>query len=102
MSRTATKPSPLRTWSPSRTSPQKRQSGCDTDDSLSGHRATARSNERTDRRVEEPWRVVVPVAAAGSIDEHEIRPTDLRAPVTPTGCCGRASQPCAPSLLLGG
>ena len=59
----ATKPSAARTWSPSRTSVQKRQSSGSADPLL-GDRRAADAHELADRRVDEPRRVVVAVAAA--------------------------------------
>src|SRR2546421_5316956 len=82
MSRIATNPSPTRTWSPSRTSRQNRQSSR-SDDPLLRHRCGARAYERPDGRVEEPGRVVVSVAASGSVDEDGVAAPDLAVPASP-------------------
>ena len=42
-------------------------------DPLLGHRVRADAHERPDRRVDEERRVVVAVAAAGPVDEHDVR-----------------------------
>src|ERR1017187_7563408 len=72
MSLIATKPSARWTWSPSRTSMQNRQSsGCGGKDPLLGDTGRAHADELSDRRVDEPRRVVVAVAAAWAVDEHD-------------------------------
>ena len=81
MSRIATKPSVFATWSPSRTSLQKRQSSGDIgEDPLLRDRAPADGDELAERTVDEPGRVVGAVAAAGPVDEHDVAAADLRAP----------------------
>src|ERR1700675_4387531 len=81
MSRIATKPSALCTWSPSATSPQKRQSSCsDGKDSLLGECNGARFDQPTDLRIEQPGRVVVAIASPGPVDENTIRRAHLRLP----------------------
>src|SRR5512133_1968993 len=79
MSFTATKPSPLRTWSPSRTSLQKRQSS-GSEDPLLRHGSAAHAHELADRCVHEPRRVVVAVPAPGAVDEDDVFGADLRLP----------------------
>ena len=70
MSRIATKPSATGTWSPSRTSVQKRQRQAQ--DTLFGDGRPANGDELAHRRVDEPGRVVVAVAAAGTVDEDDV------------------------------
>src|SRR5687768_5373670 len=74
MSRIATNPSPLLTWSPSRASRQKRQSSLGSEDPLLRDGLGADPNELSDRclRAHEPRRVVVAVAAARTVDEHDV------------------------------
>src|SRR3954471_15978336 len=73
MSLIATKPSAASTWSPSRKSRQNRQSsrGGGKDPFL-GHAGRADPDELSDRRVDEPGRVVVAVAATWAVDEHDV------------------------------
>src|SRR4051812_12700746 len=79
MSRIATKPSAACTWSPSRTRLQKRQSSCGSGkDPLLRHGVGAHRDELADGSIDEPRRVVVAVAAAGPVDEHDV--LVLRAP----------------------
>src|SRR4029079_14746257 len=79
MSRIATKPSTACTWSPSRTSVQKRQSSGSANPLLRDLGA-ANAHELAHRRVDEPRRVVVAVAAAGPVDEHDVLAPALLAP----------------------
>src|SRR3954447_6264343 len=73
MSRIATKPSAALTWSPSRTSVQKRQSSRGSGkDPLRGDALRTHVHELADRRVDEPRRVVVAVAASRPVDEHDV------------------------------
>src|SRR5215207_4201633 len=101
MSFTATKPSPSRTWSPSATSLQKRQSGCDTDNPLFAHLDRADADELTDGRVDEPRRVVVAVAPSRAVDEDDVRRPYLLAPATPA-CLARCRAQSRASFLLHG
>src|SRR3954452_3902641 len=81
MSLIATKPFVSATWSPSRTRLQKRQSSrCDGKDAFLGDSVRADPHELADGRVDEEGRIVVAVAAAGPIDEHEILAAELRMP----------------------
>src|SRR4051794_2033364 len=91
MSRIATNPSPALTWSPSRTSRQKRQSSR-SEHALLGDGRAADADELADRGVHEPRRVVVAVAAAGAVDEHAVLGTDLLAPACEARLAGRRSQ----------
>src|SRR4029079_6953123 len=79
MSRTATKPSAARTWSPSRTSWQKRQSS-GSEDPLLGHAARPPADELAALASHQPGRVVVAVAAARAVDEYDVLAPHLRAP----------------------
>src|SRR3954468_21885538 len=73
MSATATNPSAACTWSPSRTSVQKRQSSRGPGkDPLLLHALRAHVDELADGRVDEPGRVVVAVAPPGTIDEDDV------------------------------
>src|SRR5215470_19066150 len=76
MSRMATKPSPSCTWSPSRTSVQKRQSS-GSPDPLLGDRGATNADEIADGAVDEPRRIVVAVAATGPVDEDDVLATEL-------------------------
>src|SRR5436305_14505437 len=76
MSCSAAKPSALATWSPSRASRQKRQSSGSEYPLLRDGRA-ADADELADRRVDEPRRIVVAVAAAGAVDQDDVLPADL-------------------------
>src|SRR5262249_3626791 len=81
MSLIATNPCVALTWSPSRTSLQKRQSSCGVGkDPLLADRASAHANEVADRRVDEEGRVVVAVATPGPVDEHDVLRAELRVP----------------------
>ena len=100
MSLIATNPSPRCTWSPSRTSVQKRQSSrCGGKDSLLGDRGGPNADELADRRVDEPRRVVVAVAAAGPVDEHDVVLPSfaLPAPLRRARARARAARRRAPS-----
>src|SRR5919205_2105738 len=79
MSRIATKPSVFATWSPSRTSRQKRQSS-GSEDPLLGDVCAAHAHEGADGPVDAPRAVVVAVAAAGPVDEDGVLAADLRPP----------------------
>src|SRR5438034_9976179 len=72
MSLIATKPSARCRCSPSRTSMQKRQSSGGGNDPVLGHRGGADAHELPDRCIDEPRRVVVPVASPGAVDEHDV------------------------------
>src|SRR5947209_15021804 len=73
MSLIATKPSSALTWSPSRYRLQKRQSSCGVGkDPLLGDGLCADMHQFADRRVDEPRRVVVAVAAPRTVDEHDV------------------------------
>src|SRR5437764_13698275 len=86
-SRIATKPSAFATWSPSRTSRQKRQSS-GSDDPLLRHTRAKDSYERADRAVDVPRAVVVAVATARPVDEDGVLATDLRPPPRAAGGVG--------------
>src|SRR5204863_3359099 len=98
MSRIATKPSAFATWSPSWTSRQKRQSS-GSDNPLRRDARPADRDELSDRRVDEPGRVIVPVAAAGPINEDDVICADLLTPAGETCSFGRCAQPGAAVLL---
>src|SRR3954452_24142542 len=98
MSWIATKPSPFATWSPSRTSLQKRQSSS-SEDPLLRHRCAADAHELADGRIDQPGRVVVAVAAARPVDEHDVFRADLLAPPRETGLLRRRAQTRAALLL---
>src|SRR4029453_9689177 len=70
MSLIATKPSPRRTWSPTSTSRQKRQSA-GTEDPIRADAGCLHLDEIADRgrAFHDPGRVVVAVAPAGPVDE---------------------------------
>src|SRR6185312_7037940 len=73
MSLIATNPFAAWTWSPSRTSLQKRQSSrCVGKDPLLADRACPHAHELADGRVDEERRVVVAVAAPRPVDEHDV------------------------------
>src|SRR5207248_7925097 len=93
-------PSALRTWSPSRTRSQKRQSSGSADPLLRYRRA-AHAHELADRRVDEPGRVVVTVAAAGTVDQHDVLGAELAAPACEARRVRRGAQPRAALLLHG-
>src|SRR5690242_20027024 len=98
MSAIATNPSAARTWSPSRTSLQKRQSsGGPGKDALLGHARGPHSYELTDRGVDQPRRVVVAVATAGPVDEHDV--VGLRLPAGEAELVRQRAQTCAALLL---
>ena len=84
MSRIATKPSALCTWSPCATSRQKRQS------SGGDGRMPSFERDRAHRRpahlgVQQPRRVIRPVPAARPIDEHTVGRSHLRFPAPVAG-----------------
>src|SRR6266511_441583 len=91
MSRMATKPSPLRTCSPSRTRWQKRQSD-DTDDSLLGDGGRAGTHELPYRAVNEPRRVVVAVAAPRTVEEDDVLRPQLGPPPLGARHAGEGAQ----------
>src|ERR1044072_9358657 len=101
MSSIATNPSAALTCSPSRTSLQKRQSGCDANDALLRDVVRAGPDELALRRVEEPGGVVVAVSTPWAVDEHRLLPAHLPWPTPPAGIRRRRSQACAPLLLHG-
>src|SRR6478672_2656700 len=101
MSRIATKPSAARTWSPSRASVQKRQSSGSEDPLLRGA-ACPDAQQLADLPAHEPGRVVVAVAAAGPVEEHDVLASDLRAPASEARRAGVLAQALAAlSLDLG-
>src|SRR5205814_2502501 len=102
MSRIATRPSVAATWSPSRTSLQKRQSGSGSMDPLLRHGRGAHADERANRQivVDEPGRVIVAVAAADTVDEHVVLALELRAPVREARGVRRRTHAGAALLLL--
>src|SRR5262249_25170076 len=77
---------------------QKRQSSGSADPLL-GHRGAAYADECTDRRVDEPRRVVVAVAAAGAVHEDEVVTPDLLAPAAQARLTAECAQPGAALLL---
>src|SRR5437016_288180 len=98
MSRIATNPSPVRTWSPSPTRRQNRQSS-GSDDPLLCDRSAADAYERADGSVDEPGRIVVAVAAPRPVDEHGVLASDLGLPAgAARGVRGRSQT--AAALLL--
>ena len=63
---------------------------------LFGDRGAADTDELADRRVDQPRRVVVAVAAAGTIDEHDVVGADLLTPAREArlvGCSARRRAP---------
>ena len=100
MSLIATNPSALRTWSPSATSWQNRQSD-DTDDALLRDLRRSSPDELPDRRraLDEPRRVVVAVAPARAIDEHRILRPELRPPTALARSLRCRAEPGAAVLL---
>src|SRR3954451_14249949 len=78
-SRTATKPSAARTWSPSRPSWQKRQTS-GSENPLLGHAARPDADELADLASHQPRRIVVAVPAPRAVDEADVLAPDLRAP----------------------
>src|SRR5437764_11343717 len=100
MSLIATKPFALCTYAPSRAMLQKRQSSCGFGtDPLLRDGGRAHADERADRRVDEPRRVVVTVAAAGSVHEHGVVRADLGAPVPQAQLVRERAQPRTALLL---
>src|SRR3954454_23490422 len=79
MSWTATKPSAARTWSPSRTSWQKRQSS-GSENPLLGHAARPDADELAALASHQPGRIVIAVPAARAVDEDDVLAPYLRAP----------------------
>src|SRR5439155_23285030 len=98
MSLIATKPSASRIWSPSLNNRQKRQSS-GSDNPLLLDRRRAHPHELTDGSVDEPRRVVVPVAAARSIDQNDILSAELRTPALKAGLLRESAQAGTPLLL---
>src|SRR4051812_45370134 len=102
MSLIATNPFALRTYVPSLTMLQKRQSSrCDGKDALLGHGLCTNLDERADRSVDEEGGVVVPVAAAGPVDENGVERADLRVPPAQLELARQRPQPRAAVLLEG-
>src|SRR2546421_10243923 len=100
MSRTATNPSVSATWSPSRYSLQKRQSS-GSEYSLLRDRLRAHAHQLADGSVHEPRRIVVAVAAAGSIDEDDVLGPELAAPAFERRRLGGRTKPSTAFLLHG-
>src|SRR5438552_4046063 len=101
MSSIATKPSvrlTIAAGASPRTMRQKMQSS-GSDDPLLRHRESAHADELADGRADEPWRVVVSVAATGTVDEHDVLTTDLLAPATEAGVPRACAKPLAPLPL---
>src|SRR2546430_4560985 len=98
MSGIATKPSVFATWSPSWTSRQKRQSS-GSENPLRCDARPADTDELSDRRLDEPGRVIVPVTAAGPINEDDVICADLLTPARETRRFRRGAKPGAPILL---
>src|ERR1044072_2753219 len=101
MSSIATNPSAALTCSPSRTSLQKRQSGCDANDALLRDAGRASPDDLSLRRVEEPGGVVVAVSAPWAVDEYRLLPAQLPCPPPPAGIRRRRPEASAPLLLHG-
>src|SRR5512140_635373 len=97
MSAIATKPSAACTWSPSRTSMQKRQPSRGGKDALLGDARGADADELADRRLDEPRRVVVAVPTAGAVDEDDV--LRLAHPPPDAQLVREGAQPGAPFLL---
>src|SRR5579862_3588662 len=102
MSRMATSPSVEATWSPSRKSVQKRQSGSGGTNAFLRDRDAPNADECADRCVDEPRRIVVAVAATRAVDEHDVAGADLRPPAREAGFVRRSAETCAAFLLLCG
>src|SRR5688572_28166668 len=101
MSFTATKPSALWTCSPSATSLQKRQSGCDTDHPFCTDVDRASTDEPADGGLDEPRRIVVSVPFPRPVYENEVGRADLLAPPAPARCHRGRAQSRAPFLFHG-
>src|SRR5262245_55488829 len=100
MSRIATKPSAAWTWSPSATSRQKRHSSRgDGKDALLRQADSTGADELAYRRVDEPGRVVVAVAAARPVDQHVVGRPELRLPAPSAELVGKRAQPRATLFL---
>src|SRR5436309_3335537 len=100
MSCSAAKPSAFATWSPSRARRQKRQLSGSEDPSFRDGCA-ADADELADRRVDEPRRIVVTVAAAGAVDEDDVVAADLAAPALETCVVRSLTEPRASFALHG-
>src|SRR5690349_19189981 len=101
MSLIATNPLPLCTYAPSRAMLQKRQSSRRFGkDPRLRHGRCAHAHELAHRRVDEPRRVVVAVAATGAVDEHRVEAAHLRVPAAQAQLVRQGTQPCAPLPLL--
>src|SRR5436190_8953936 len=98
MSRIATKPGAVATWSPSLYKRQNRQSS-GSEDPLLRDCCAADTKELPDRPVDEPRRIVVAVAAAGAIDEDRVLSADLRPPALHRRRTRGRTEPCAALLL---
>src|SRR4051812_20625864 len=95
----ATNPSAARTWSPSRTSLQNRQSSRGPGkDPLLGDALCPHPDELTDRSIDEPRRVIVAVPSTEPVDEHYV--LRLLAPPREAQLVRERAQPCAARLLL--
>src|SRR5881409_2350565 len=100
MSLIATNPFAFRTYVPSRTMLQKRQSsGGDGKYSLLGHGPRTDLHELADRCVHEERRVVVAIAATGPVDEHRVALAHLRPPAAQLELVRERPKPCASVLL---
>src|ERR1044072_890548 len=95
----ATNPSAALTCSPSRTSLQKRQSGCDANDALLRDVVRPSPDELALRRVEEPGGVVVAVSTPWAVDEYRLLPAQLSCPPPPAAIRPRRSTAGAPPPL---
>src|SRR6187551_715741 len=102
MSSMATNPSPALTCSPSRTSLQKRQSGCDANDSLLGDVVRLHPHELPLRAVDEPGRIVVAVASPRTVDQHRLLVSELSGPPATARLRREGAEPGTPLLLYGG
>src|SRR6187200_435921 len=102
MSSMATKPSAALTCSPSRTSLQKRQSGCEANDSLLGDVVRPNLHKLALRALDEPRRVVVAVPSPGPVDQHSLLAPELSGPPSAAGLGGERAEPSAALLLHGG
>src|SRR5271154_2512206 len=102
MSLIATNPSVLATWSPSRTRRQNRQSsGGDGNDALLGETNGLDTDELADRCIDQERRVVVAVAPARAVDQHEILRAELRLPTSPLELMPERTEARAAFALLG-
>src|SRR4051812_41707033 len=101
MSLIATKPLVLATYAPSRTISQNRQSSrCDGKDPLLRDCLRPDTDELAHRRIDEERRVVVPVAAARAVDQHDVSVAELRVPAAELQLARERAQARAALLLL--